>query len=62
MLYNQGNEPCYRGELDFVMASYTVLAWLGMLVFSIMGGVGLIVVPYDLLNEFIYRPKPITAE
>jgi LMBR1 domain-containing protein 1 len=33
-----------------------------MLVFSIMGGVGLIVLPYDLMNEFIFRPKPCTAD
>jgi hypothetical protein len=61
-LYHQGTAPCFRGELDFVMASYVVLAWLGMAVFSIMGGVGLIVLPFDLVSEFIYRPKPILPD
>jgi hypothetical protein len=42
--------PCYRGKLDFISATYVVLAWLGMLVFSIMGGVGLVVMPYDYLT------------
>jgi hypothetical protein len=30
--------------------------------FSIFGGVGLIVLPYSLLGDFIYRPKKITDQ
>jgi len=45
--------------MNFVGATYCVLAWLGMMIFAIFGGVGLVVLPYDLLNEFIFRPKPI---
>jgi len=48
--------------MDFVGATYVVLAWLGMLIFSIFGGVGLVVMPYDLLNEYIFRPKPIATD
>lgn len=48
--------------MDFITACYSVLAWLGMLMFSIFGGMGLIVLPYDYLGEFIYRPKPITEK
>lgn len=33
-----------------------------MLVFSIMGGVGFVVLPYDLIEEYIYRPKKIQAD
>ena len=47
--------------MDFITACYSVLAWLGMLMFSIFGGMGLVVLPIDLLSEFIYRPKPIQA-
>ena len=54
--------PCYKGQFDFQMASYTVLAWLGACVFSIMGGVGLVVVPYELLEMYIYRPKKIPQD
>ena len=45
-----------------VATTYIVVCWLGMLVVAIFGGVGLINMPYDLMNEFIYRPKPITPE
>jgi hypothetical protein len=48
--------------MDFMGACYCVLVWLGMMVFSIFGGVGLVVLPFDLLSEFIYRPKPIEPE
>lgn len=33
-----------------------------MWVVAVFGGVGLINMPYDLMNEFIYRPKPISPE
>ncbi len=45
-----------------VLTTYIVVCWLGMLIVAIFGGVGLINMPYDLMNEFIYRPKPITPE
>lgn len=54
--------PCFQAIMSFQQASYAVLAWLGILVFSIMGGVGFVVVPYDLIEEYIYRPKKITSD
>ena len=54
--------PCYRGPLDFVMTTYIVLCWLGMWIVAIFGGVGLINMPFDFMNEFIYRPKPVSPE
>jgi hypothetical protein len=30
--------------------------------FGIFGAVGLIMLPYDFLAEFIYRPKPISPQ
>jgi hypothetical protein len=62
MLYNQGLSPCYKGTMTFMQSTYTVLAFLGMCVFAVFGGVGLIVIPFDLICEFIYRPKPIKAD
>jgi len=33
-----------------------------MLLVAVFGGVGLINMPYDFMNEFIFRPKPILPE
>ena len=33
-----------------------------MLIFSLSGGIGFISLPYDLFNEFIFRPKPISPK
>jgi len=54
--------PCYRGKLDFVLTTYIVLCFLGMLLVAVFPGVGLINMPYDFMNEFIFRPKPILPE
>ena len=35
---------------------------LGWCLFSVFAGVGMTQLPYDLLNEFKHRPKPITRE
>ena len=32
---------------------------LGVIIFSIFGGIGMVFLPYNLLNDYIYRPKPI---
>ena len=45
--------------MDFVLHTYNVTTWLGQLFFCFFAGVGLIVMPYDLTMEFIYRPHPI---
>jgi hypothetical protein len=36
--------------------------WIGLVLFGIFGGVGLIMIPYEYIAEFIYRPKPITPQ
>lgn len=60
--YKGASSPCYVDTMDFVSACYTVLAWLGMGIFAVFGSVGMIVLPYDILGEFIYRPKVISEE
>jgi len=45
--------------MSFIFFTYTVIIWLGQLAFAFFAGVGLIMMPYDLLMEFIYRPTPI---
>lgn len=52
------NEAPYA-KMDFMLHTYTVTTWLGQLAFAFFAGVGLIMMPYDLLMEFIYRPSPI---
>lgn len=43
----------------FVVAITTLIGWL---IFAVFCGVGMVSLPYDWLNEFKYRPKPITAQ
>lgn len=45
--------------MDFMLHTYSVTTWLGQLFFAFFAGVGLIMMPYDLLMDFIYRPSPI---
>ncbi|KAJ3269266.1 hypothetical protein HDV01_001633 [Terramyces sp. JEL0728] len=42
----------------FVVAVMTLVGWA---IFSVFCGVGMAALPYDWLNEFKHRPKPITA-
>ena len=58
-LYDEGYESCYKGSLGFVDATYVVLVWLGSVIFGLFGGVGLIIIPFELFCDFLYRPKPI---
>lgn len=34
--------------------------FIGWILFSIFGGIGLAALPIDLIQEFQHRPKPIT--
>ncbi len=45
--------------LIFIIALFNLIGWT---LLSVFGGVGLIALPYDLILEFIYRPKPIREE
>ncbi|KAK6093291.1 hypothetical protein MT418_006614 [Batrachochytrium dendrobatidis] len=42
----------------FVIAVITLLGWI---IFAVFGGVGMASLPYDMLNEFQHRPKPISS-
>ncbi|KAI8927660.1 hypothetical protein BC831DRAFT_451739 [Entophlyctis helioformis] len=42
----------------FIVAIVTLLGWV---IFAAFGGVGMAAMPYDLLQEFQHRPKPITS-
>lgn len=42
----------------FIVAVLTLIGWV---VFSVFCGVGMASLPYDWLNEFKHRPRPITA-
>ena len=54
------------GEMYFVdkesIAQHTlaVTTILGQFFISIFGGIGVVFLPYNLLNDFIFRPKPLT--
>ena len=56
------DKPCHIGEFSFAGTSYVVLCWLGMISYTIFGGVGLVVMPYDYMMEFVFRPKLITPQ
>ena len=43
----------------FVVAVVTMVGWV---LFAVFGGVGMTQLPYDMLNEFKHRPKPITRQ
>lgn len=47
-------------ENGIVFHAYAVSTIIGQLFISILGGLGLVFLPYNLLNDFIFRPKPIT--
>lgn len=41
----------------FIVAVVTLVGWC---IFAIFGGVGMVALPYDLLNDFKHRSRPIT--
>ena len=52
-------EQYYVGASSFPLHLYIVTVWIGLLMTSIFGGIGVIFLPYNLLNDWIFRPKPI---
>lgn len=44
-----------------LVSTIAVATLLGWVLFSVFAGVGLIALPFDLLMDFKYRPKPIKA-
>lgn len=47
--------------VSVVVYIIAMVSFVGWLVFSIFGGIGLVSLPYDMIMEFQHRPKPITA-
>ena len=43
----------------FIVAVLTLVGWF---IFAVFCGVGMAALPYDWLNEFKHRPKPITTQ
>ena len=44
------------------MYTLALLSFLGWILFIIFAGTGLIALPYDLFNDWKYRPKPISLQ
>ncbi|KAI9224739.1 LMBR1-like membrane protein [Blastocladiella britannica] len=49
-------------QVSILIATVAFATLIGWLLFSVFAGVGLIVLPFDLLMEFKHRPKPIKAD
>ena len=52
-------EEYFIDDMNFPIHLYVVTTWIGLLLVAIFGGIGLIFLPYNLLNDWIFRPKPI---
>lgn len=44
----------------FVFHVHAVTTMIGQFLICIFGGIGIVFLPYNLLNDFIFRPKPST--
>lgn len=44
-----------------IIFTLAIVLFIGWFIFAIFGGVGLVALPYDMIEEFKNRPKPITA-
>jgi LMBR1 domain-containing protein 1 len=49
-----------RFTISLIVFILAVILFIGWAIFSIFGGVGLTALPFDMINEFKNRPKPIT--
>ena len=56
---NDRGEPIFRASLSFYWHMYMVTLTIGNLFMSLFAGIGMIMLPYDLINEYVYRPKYI---
>ena len=50
----------YQETLGFVFHVHAVSVIIGQLFLSVFGAMGMIFLPYNLLNDWIFRPKQIT--
>jgi hypothetical protein len=53
-------EMYYVDKNSIVQHAYVVSVLLGQFIIGILGGLGIIFLPYNLLNDFIFRPKPLS--
>lgn len=49
-------------KVSFFIYFISMLAWLGMFLFVIFGGIGLAALPLDFIIAFRFRPKPMKRE
>ncbi|KND02519.1 uncharacterized protein SPPG_02978 [Spizellomyces punctatus DAOM BR117] len=56
--YQTGTNHVVVSPLVYIVAIVTFVGWI---LFSIFGGVGLIALPVDWVSQFLHRPKPIKA-
>lgn len=42
------------------MHLYVTTTFIGLFLVATCGGIGIIFMPYNLLNDWIFRPKPIS--
>ena len=49
----------YREKLSFFWNLYMVTLLLGSFMMAVFTGIGMVMLPYDLINDFVYRPKLI---
>lgn len=47
-------------KLNFMVFLIAMLAWVGFCVFVVFGGIGLVMLPFDLIYSFFNRPIPIS--
>ncbi|KAJ3186814.1 hypothetical protein HK101_009569 [Irineochytrium annulatum] len=47
--------------VSWLVYTVAIVSFVGWIIFTVFGGVGLVALPYDLILEFQHRPKPITA-
>lgn len=49
----------FVGQLGFISHLVGCMSFIGGLMISFFGGVGLISVPYDLIYDYLFMPQPI---
>eukprot|EP01130_Rhizamoeba_saxonica_P002030 TRINITY_DN11836_c0_g1_i1.p1 TRINITY_DN11836_c0_g1~~TRINITY_DN11836_c0_g1_i1.p1 ORF type:complete len:475 (-),score=43.32 TRINITY_DN11836_c0_g1_i1:53-1477(-) len=49
-------------KISFILFMISMMTFLGWILFFFLGGIGLVTLPADLINGYIYRPRPIKKE
>jgi len=56
------SETTFSVRVTFIVYTISMLAFLGLLVFVCLGGIGLVALPMDKINAWRKRPKRLTAK